>query len=169
MNWLDQIGNVLQQYTGGGAAVAPSPDVHDHFDQVARAAPQSVVADGLSEAFRSNQTPAFGEMVSNLFNRSNGEQRAGILNRLLEATGPGILAQIPGLAGMLGSGQQITPEQAQQVPAQAVQDLAMQAEKSNPSIVDQVSGFYARHPDVVKALGGLALTIALQKMIRSRG
>ena len=40
--------------------------------------------------------------------------------------------------------------------------------KQNPSIVDQVSSFYSQHPQVVKALGGLALTIALQHMMRNR-
>lgn len=169
MSWMDQLGSIVQQYSGGGAASAQAPDVHEHFDQVAQAAPQSVLADGIAGAFRSNQTPAFGEMVSNLFNQSDGTQKAGILNRLMASAGPGILAQIPGLAGILNTGQQITPQQAQQVPAQAVQDLATHAEKTNPSIVDEVSGFYAQHPDVVKALGGLALSIALQKMVRARG
>jgi len=35
-------------------------------------------------------------------------------------------------------------------------------------VVDQVSSFYSQHPQVVKALGGLALTIALQHMMRGR-
>jgi hypothetical protein len=169
MSWMDQLGAIVQQYSGAGAAAAQAPDVHEHFDQVAQAAPPSVLADGIAGAFRSSQTPAFGEMVSNLFNQSDGQQKAGILNRLLASAGPGMLSQIPGLSGLLSSGQQITPQQAQQVPAQAVQDLATHAEKANPSIVDEVSGFYAQHPDVVKALGGLALSIALQKMVRSRG
>jgi hypothetical protein len=42
------------------------------------------------------------------------------------------------------------------------------SERSNPSIVDEVSGLYAQHPDVVKALGGLALSIAIQKIARGR-
>ena len=45
---------------------------------------------------------------------------------------------------------------------------AEHAEKQNPSVVDQVSSFYAQHPQVVKALGGLALTIALQHMLQRR-
>jgi hypothetical protein len=34
--------------------------------------------------------------------------------------------------------------------------------------VDQVSNFFAEHPQVMKAVGGLALTIALQHMMRRR-
>lgn len=163
MSWMDQIGNVLQQYTGGGAQ-QPSPDVHDHFDQVAQAAPASSMADGLAAAFGSDRTPAFGQMVSQLFSQSNGQQRAGLLNRLMGTMGPGVLGQIPALAGILGGGRQITPEQAQKVPPEAVQQIAAQAEKKDPSIIHNISDFYAQHPDVIKALGGMALAIAIGKI-----
>ena len=74
----------------------------------------------------------------------------------------------PGLAGLLGGGGEVTPQQASQVSPEQVQQIAAQAEKQNPSVVDQVSSFYSQHPQVVKALGGLALTIALQHMMRRR-
>jgi hypothetical protein len=38
------------------------------------------------------------------------------------------------------------------------------AEKTNPSIVDSLSNFYAQHATLVKTLGGGALTIALAKI-----
>ena len=50
----------------------------------------------------------------------------------------------------------LTPEQ--------VQVIASHAEQSNPGIVDQLSGFYAKHPTLVKTLGSAALSIALAKM-----
>ena len=62
----------------------------------------------------------------------------------------------------------MTPQQANQVSPDQVQVIASHAEKQNPSVVDQVSSFYSQHPQVVKALGGLALTIALQHMMRRR-
>lgn len=148
MSWMDQIGNVLQQYAGDGAQ-QPTPDVHDHFDQVAQAAPPSSIADGLAAAFRSDRTPAFGQMVSQLFSQSNGELRAGLLNRLMGSIGPGV-----------------TPEQAQSVPPETVQQIAAQAEKKDPSIVHSISDFYAQHPDVIKALGGMALAIAIGKIAK---
>ena len=48
MTWTDKVGNLLKQYTGGGAAAAaqPAPDVHAHFDEVARAAPPSALLKG---------------------------------------------------------------------------------------------------------------------------
>ena len=90
------------------------------------------------------------------------------MNRLIGAVGPQALGAIPGLgalSGLLGGGQ-VTPEQAAQVTPSQVHQLASQAERQNPSVVDEVSSFYAQHPQVVKAIGGLALSIALQHMLR---
>jgi hypothetical protein len=163
MSWMDQIGNILQQYGGSGAASAPD-GVHEHFDHIAKAAPQSAVAEGLADSFRSNQTPPFSQMLSNLFSRSDGQQKAGILNTMLGSAGSGIFSQIPGLAGLLQPGQQVTPQQAEQLSPDTVQQIAAQAEQKNPSIVDQASSFYAQHPQVVQALGGAALAILIQRV-----
>jgi hypothetical protein len=172
MNWMDQIGGMLQQYTGAGAQAAPS-GVHDDFDQFAQAAPQSAIADGLAAAFRSNDTPPFPQMLGQLFGQSNGQQRAGILNTLISAVGPTVLAQIMarhgggggGLAGILGGSQQeVSPEAAQQVSPEAVQEIAQHAEQRDPSIIDTMSGIYAAHPQLIKTLGAAALTVALAKI-----
>ena len=107
MTWTDQIGNLLKQYTSGGAAAAPAPDVHAHFDQVAEAAPSSALAEGLSAAFKSDQTPAFGQMLSTMFNSSSGEQKAGIINQIMSSVPPGTLTSLlsgAGLASILGGG-----------------------------------------------------------------
>jgi hypothetical protein len=167
VNWMNELGGLLQQYTGAGADQAPST-VHDDFDQLSQVAPAGTLADGLSAAFRSDQTPPFGQMVGNLFGQSNGNQRAGILNTLISTLGPTLVAQLlasrgaSGLAGILGGGRhEITPEEAQQVPPEAVEEIAAQAEKKDPSIIDTLSGFYAEHPTLVKTLGSAALAIAL--------
>jgi len=163
---MDQIGDVLKQYAGGSAQV-PS-NVNEHFDQVAQAAPPNSIAEGIAAAFRSDQTPAFGQMLSGLFGQSTGEQKAGMLNQLLALLGPGVLSQLAGggvLAGLFGGGaKSITPEQAQEVSPDLVQQLAAHAEKSDASIVDKASAFYAQHPALVKTLGGAALSIALAKL-----
>ena len=162
---LDQLSSVLKQYTGGS-----NPDlanVSEHYDQVASAAPQGAIAGGLSDVFRSNQTPAFGSLVGNLFNQSNGEQKAGVLNHLIGSLGPGALSQMAGggaLANLLGGGGQLTPQQAQNVPPELVERMATHAEKADPSIVDRASAFYAQHPTLVKSLGGAALTLVLARV-----
>jgi hypothetical protein len=165
MGILDSLSDVLKNYSGPTQSTENAPE---HFDQVAQAAPRNVVADGIAAAFRSDQTPAFGNLVSQLFGQSNGEQKAGLLNQLLASLGPGSLAQLSGggaLAGLMGgAGREITPDDAQKISAETVQQIAVHAEKKDPSIVDKASAFYAQHPTLVKTLGGAALTIALAKV-----
>jgi hypothetical protein len=164
MGILDSLSDVLKNYSGG--QTQNTANAAEHFDQVAQVAPRSVIAEGLAAAFRSDKTPAFGNLVGNLFSQSSGEQKAGILNQLLASAGPGVLAQLAGGATSLprSAGQQITPDQAQAVSPEVVQQLATHAEKSDPSIVDKASAFYAQHSTLVKTLGGAALTIALAKV-----
>lgn len=170
MSWLDAISDLAQRYSGAGGGTSAAPQApQDDYQAVVRHAPQEEVANGLSQAFRSDRTPAFPEMVSNLFAKSDPNQRAGLLNRLLSGIGPGALAGLPGgLGGLLGGRGEIGPEQTSQLSPGDVQEIASQAEKHNPSVVDQVSSFYSQHPQVVQALGGLALTIAMQHMMRRR-
>jgi hypothetical protein len=171
MDWISAVQHIVEKYSGqtGGTAAAPA-DPHHDFQQVTQAAPQDVVAGGISQAFRSDQTPPFPEMVSNLFRNSDPNQRAGLLERLMHSIGPRALATLPGLGGlssMFGGGN-VTPEQASRVSPEQVQQMAAHAQGQNPSVVDQVSNFYAQHPQVMKAAGGLALTIALQHILKRR-
>jgi hypothetical protein len=171
MDWMNEVQHIFQRYSGQSAGTAAAPeDPHGDFQQVAQAAPSNVVAGGISQAFRSDQTPPFPEMVGNLFSQSNPNQRAGILNELLGSVGSGALASLPGLGGLssLFSGGKVTPEQASQVSPGQVQQVAAHAERQNPSVVDRVSNFYAQNPQLMKAAGGLALTIALQHILRRR-
>lgn len=186
MDLMNELSGLLKQYTGAQADAAPET-VHDDFNQVVQAAPQPAVADGLSEAFRSDQTPDFGQMTAKLYNNSNPQQQAGLLNTLLKYAGPTILSHLTGggaASGSAGSGggglsdlinifkgggqQEITPEQAQQIPPETVEQIAAQAQKHDPSIIDTVSNFYAQHPTLVKTLGTAALTIILSKMAKSQ-
>ena len=165
MSWSESLSNIIQRYmgAGGGAAAAPE-DAHADFARVAQAAPRETVAGGIAHAFRSDQTPPFPEMASNLFSGADPQQRAGLLSHLLGSAGSG--ASLPGLPGLTGG--QVTPEQASQVRPEQVRDLAANAERNNPSVVDQVSGFFSEHPMALKALGGLALSIAIQHMVGRR-
>lgn len=171
MGWANALSGILERYSGAGGGTAAAPEnVHQDFQQAAQAAPQEVVAKGIAHAFQSDQTPSFPEQVAHLFGHSDPNQRAGLLNRLLQSAGPEIFAAIPGLSGLqglLGEGA-VSPQQASQVSPGQVQQIAAHAEHQNPSVVDEVSRFYAQHPDAMKALGGLALTIALQHMLKHR-
>jgi hypothetical protein len=58
---------------------------------------------------------------------------------------------------------------ADQIPADVVEEVAREAEKKDPSIIDRVSDIYAQQPQLLKVLGGAALAIALGKMAQKRG
>ena len=164
---LSNLMGVLERYRGASAA-APPQNVEQDYSNVAENVPQDHLAGGLSDAFRSDQTPAFPQMLGTLFNNSNPDQRAGILNRLLSSAGPSVLSSgaLGGLSSMLRGGATVTPEQAANVPAPAVQQLAEHAQQNNPSIVDQASQYYAQHPTVVKALGAGALALIMSHISR---
>lgn len=157
--------DLLQQYAGAQPGQT-TDKAADHFDEVAQTAPPEAVGQGLAAAFRSDQTPPFAQMVSQLFSQANPQEQSGMLNHLLATVGPGAAAAL-GLGNLQGGGAgtaQMTPDQATQLSAQQVQQLAQHAERADPGIVDTLSGFYAQHPALVKTLGGAALTIALSKI-----
>jgi hypothetical protein len=164
--------DILRQYDNAQPGRS-APDAARHFEQVAQEAPHAAVSQGLAEAFRADQTPPFGEMVAHLFGNSDPQQRAGVLNQLLGALGPGMLGAGAGgalgdLMRRLGGGSTVTADQAAGVTPEQVQEVAHRAEQQQPGIIDKVSDFYAQHPDLVKTLGSAALAIALAKMAQRR-
>ena len=164
---LSDLIGVLNQYRNASASNPPT-NVESDYSQVAPHVQQSDLATGLANAFRSDQTPSFGQMLGSLFSNSNGQQRAGILNQLLGAVGPGLLSSgaLGSLAGLFGGAKSVTPEQADQIPPEAVTQLAEHAQKQNPSIVDQASQYYAQHPTLVQALGAGSLALIMSHLSR---
>jgi len=165
MSLLDQLGGILGQYAGGGT---PSEtEAPGHFQQVASQVPQSTLGGLLGSVFQSPETGTFGQNISNMYGQSDPQQRAGILNRLLQSGGPGILSSLGlNLPGILG-GSHVTPEQAQQISPDAVEQIANHAERQNPGVVQQAADFYSQHPQLVQALGAGAAIWALQRFNRS--
>ena len=188
MDWMKQVGDVLDRY-GAAPPNKPPETVHDDFDRLARHAPPDAISDGLSAAFRSDHTPEFAQMASQLFGRASGSQRAGMLNALLATVGPLVVQQVlarrqrgpsagaaqgGGLGGLLGNilrgdgPPRVTPEVADQVSPQEVEEIAREAEKKDPSVIDRISQVYAQQPELLKVLGSVALGIALGKMAQRR-
>lgn len=143
-------------------------DTHQDFDEVASQVPAAALGSGLAEAFRSERTPAFGDMASSLFGQSNPEQRAGLLAQLASAVGPALLSTIAG--GALGrfmqgrsaaAAAQAPADDVAQVSEEQVKEIATAAQQSDPNVLDRVGSYYAQHPQIIKVLGGAALAIAL--------
>jgi hypothetical protein len=162
------IGNILKQYAGGNADTG---NVEQHFDQVAQNVPQSTLAGGVADALRSNQTPPFAQIASQLFSNANQSQKASMLSALAASVGPAVLSKFASsnsgssLASLLQSGQAtVSPEQAANVSPQDVQALAQHAENHDPSVIDRLSAAYAQHPTLIKSIGAAGLAFAMSKI-----
>ena len=163
MGLLD-IANMLSNYAGVNAAAPPASTQQD-FAHAAQVAPPEHLASGLAAAFQSNQTPPFSQMIGQLFSQSNGQQRAGILNELLATAGPSLAGGglLSGLSGMLNGGA-VTPQQAQQVSSETVQQLAEHAQQQDPTVVQRAGQFYSQHPQLVQVLGAGALALVMSHL-----
>jgi len=120
---------------------------------------------GLADAFRSDQTPPFPQMLGGLFGSSNPNVKASVLNQLIAAAGPSVLAMIMQRHGrqVVPSGQ-VTPEEAEAIPPAAVEEMAEAAHQKNPSVVDHLSNIYAEHPTLINSLGAAAAAIAIKHL-----
>ncbi|MBC7435121.1 MAG: hypothetical protein H7332_03525 [Bdellovibrionales bacterium] len=156
-------------------------DTQADFDEVARQVPSSALAGGLADAFRSDKTPDFGQMAASLFGGSNGQQQAGLLSQLIKSVILALLSSVAG--GALGrmfqgsfqgsfpgsassaagvpAATQISASDLSQLTPDQVRELATEAQRQDPGVLDRVGAFYAEHLEVVKVLGGAALAIAL--------
>jgi hypothetical protein len=162
---ISELLGIFEQYRNASVANPPQ-NVQEDYRRAAEAVPSAHLADALGEAFRSKETPPFGQMLSSLFANSNPDQRVGILNQLVRAVGPAALSSgaLSSLSALLRGGASVSPEQAKQLTPTAVQQLAEQAEKQNPSIVDQASQFYSEHPKLVQALGAGSLALIMSHL-----
>jgi hypothetical protein len=223
MEWMKDLGPVLDRYANAGSGGAAVPDtVDDDFERMSRTAPPDALSDGLAAAFRSDQTPPFAQMAAQMFGRANPSQRANILNMLLATVGPMVLQQILNkrrtagapsqagtgggglsdiLGGALGGGRaegggrsagagggggglgdilgqvfgkdrdhpQVPPDVAEKIDPKDVEDLAREAEQKDPTIIEKMSKTFAEQPGLLKAVGGIALAIALGRMAQRKG
>jgi hypothetical protein len=104
-------GRILDQYSDTSAP-ADQPQVEQDFDHIAQHAEPEMLEQGMSHAFRSDQTPPFGNMVGQMFGQADSGQRAGMLNQLIGALGPAVIGSMlggrggsmGGLGGMGGGG-----------------------------------------------------------------
>ncbi len=153
----------------------PPPQIFEDFDQVAREADPDDLGYGLEEAFNSDITPPAEQMIGQLYERSNDDQRAGLLNEILGSLGGGALAGaagggvLGGLLRRLGQGNgRFSPQQAREIAPRDIESAAAQAAQQNPNMIQTISRFYARHPQLVQTLGQAALGILMAGMARRR-
>jgi hypothetical protein len=168
MNWLDAVTDIVDRYRSGSGRSDDSA-THEDFQQVVESAPRDAVTSGIAGMFRSDDTPPFAEMISSLFSQSNQSQRAGLLTHLLSAVPPATLASLPGLSnlgGLQGGNPEAVDRAANQLSPDQVRQIANHAEAQDPGIIEKVSSFYAQHPGLMKAVGAMALAVAMKHMTK---
>jgi hypothetical protein len=161
MSLLDNVKTLLSQYSAGSSA---NENAGLHFDQLAQSADAGMLAPGISAAMRSDQTPPFADIVSQLFTNGTGAQKAGMLSALLSAASPEQRAQLSGLLGGAAANQPLTEQHVSNLSSQDVASMARTVEEKNPGIIETMSSFYAQHPTLVKTLGTTAMMIAMRKI-----
>ena len=168
MNWLEAVTDIVDRYQSGSGR-SDDCATYDDFQQVVESAPRDAVTNGIAGMFRSDDTPPFAEMISNLFSQSNQSQRIGLLNHLLSVVPPATIAALPGLGslgGLLGGNRDAVDRAANQLSPDQVRQIATHAEAQDPGIIEKVSSFYAQHPGLMKAVGGMALAVAMNHMTK---
>lgn len=161
MGLLDNMKSVLAQYASG---TAPTGDAGAHFEQVAHAVDSATLTQGIAAAMRSDQTPPFAQLASQLFASGSADQKMAMINTLLSSITPEQRAQLSALIPSLGNVTAVTSAQAAAISPSAIQTLAQHVEKHDSSIVDKLSAVYAAHPTLVKTLGSAAMMIAMRKI-----
>lgn len=140
-------------------------EILQDFDHVARNADPDEIGHGLEEAFNSDSTPPAEQMVGRLYEQSDDHTRAGLLNEILGSLGGGALG---GLLQRIGQGNRVSPEDARGVSPGDVEAATAQAARQNPNVIQAISRFYARHPQLVQTLGQAALGVLMSGMARRR-
>src|SRR4029077_13914178 len=122
MGLLDNLTGMLSQYASGAA---PAGDAGAHFEQAAQTVDSGTVAQGIAAALRSDQTPPFAQLASQLFASGSGDQKMAMLNTLLSSVSPEQRAQLSSLIPGLGAATtSLTGAQAAAVSPTAIQLLA---------------------------------------------
>ena len=174
MGLLDVLNQYAQQQD------RPPPEVFEDFDRVSSEASADDISFGLEDAFQSDATPPFEQMVGQLYEQSDEDTRAGLLNEILGSLGGGNTVA-SGLGGGLAGGvlggilrkigqrdARVSPRDVRDIPARDIEVAAAEAARQNPGVVQTISRFYARHPQLVQTLGQAALGILMSGMARRR-
>ena len=159
MTLLDTLKDVISQYASGAT---PSGDPRAHFDQVAESVEPDTLAHGIAAIMRSDDTPPFAQLVSQLFSSGSLVQKTAMVNTLLSSITPQQRAQFASLIPGLASKATVTSDQLSTVSPTDIKTLAERVEQRDAGVVEKMSALYAAHPMLVKTLGSTALAVAMR-------
>jgi len=158
MHFEKDVSSLLQQYVAE-TGVYSTQKVESDFVAVAKRVDAAHIMNGLSEAFRSEHTPSFGQLVGQSFEQMDGAQRVGMLNQLLESEGHPFFEEQHGV---------VSRDMANRLHPSLIEQIAHDAERHDPAVIDKLSNVYAEDMELAKTLGGHALSVALVKIAEVR-
>ena len=159
MSLFDDVKSLLASSTLGASPVGGDAD--KHFEQLAQSVDAGTLVQGIAASMRSDETPPFAHLVSQLFASASGEQKSTIVNTLLSSLTPEQRGHLEMLVPGAGT------DAAALTPA-AVQTLAQGVEQHDAGIVEKMSAVYAAHPTLIRTLGAAALTIAMRHIAQQQ-
>ena len=165
MSTLDPIDDLLRRY-GIGDGPANREEAREHYDRIAGAVPQDILASVIGPAVATLPADQVETRVRNSATEMTPQQRGGFLETLLGGLG----AQSGGLRSILeqiGVSPQVADDPQQATPDD-VGKVAAYAKQERPEIFDQAMGFYAKHPTLVKVLGTMAITAIAKNLFTKR-
>lgn len=164
MVFLDQIGNILSQYQGG--TIPEREEAHAHYDQIASAVPQDVLASTIGPAVGELDSAHLERKIAQSAEQMTPAQRGSLLGTLLAGLGTSG-SSLSSLLGSIGASPAVAQDPNQATPAD-VAKVATYAKENQPDIFHKAMGFYAEHPTLVKVLGTLAIASIAKSLAGGR-
>jgi hypothetical protein len=163
MAFLDQIGGLLEQYSGGGNVTREQ--ARNDYDTIARAVPGHVLGSVIGPALSSLGRDQVQERIRNSASEMTPALRGQFFETLLNAIG-GSGGNIASMLSELGIDQNVI-NRPQQASPDDVAKVAAQAQQAHPDAFNQAMSFFRQHPTLVKVLGTMAIARIAQHLSRA--
>ena len=160
MDFMGQLGGLLNQYASGGAT--DRQQARNDFDQVAGAVPKDLLGSMIGPALNSLSGDQVQERVRNAASEMTPQERGGLLGNLLGGLGSSGI-DLGSLLGRLGVNPEVArnPEQAS---PEDVARVAAHAKETDPTLFERAMSFFAENPALVKVLGTAVITLVMKNL-----
>ena len=165
MDFMQQLGGLLNQYAGGGAT--DKQQARNDFDQVAGLVPKDLLGSLIGPALSSLGGDQVQERVRNAASEMTPQERGGLLGTLLgglRSSGVDLGQFLSGLG--INAGVADRPEQAS---PDDIAKVATRTKEMNPTLFERAMSFLAENPALVKVLGAAVITLVMKNLVSKSG
>ncbi len=165
MDFMQQLGGLLNQYAGG--ASADRQQARNDFDQVAGVVPKDLLGSLIGPALSSLGGDQVQERVRNAASEMSPQERGGLLGTLFNGLrSSGI--DLGSFLGGIGVNSSVA-EHPEQASPEDVGKVAAQARATDPTIFERAMSFFAQNPALVKILGTAVITLVMKNLLSNSG